>query len=632
MTTREPTPLRSPEPIAWEEIEALLHRVRKPGRYVGGEYNAIHKPWDETDVRVCLAFPDVYDLGMSNFALEILYDILNAMPDVLAERTYLPAPDMIEQMEQAGIPLYTLESYRPVAAFDLLGISVAYEQLYTNALELMALAGVPVRSADRDASHPLVIGGGHGAFNPEPITDFFDAFIIGEAEEVLVEVVQRYAELRGLPRDAQLRALLNVPGLYVPRFYQVTYADTPGPGQGPIREIRPVVPEAPVRIFKRLVPTLPPTPVRQLVSNVEVVHDRGVVEIQRGCTRGCRFCQAGTITRPVRERPLEAIVESVGAILDATGYEEMALLSLSTADYSEIAPLLDMLQERYGDPPVTFSLPSLRVDAFSVELADAMCGGRRSGFTFAPEAGSEELRHRINKDIPDEQMFAVAEEVFERGWRTLKLYFMIGLPGETDADVEKIIDLAHEIRRIARRVGGHKAEINVSVSTFVPKPHTVFQWEPFVEEDVYRRRHQMLRSQIRGRGLRMGWDQYDESRLEALLARGDRRLNALVEQAWELGARFDAWDEWRDQEAWQQATAKTGIDIDFYLHRRRPEEEVFPWDHLHSGLEKRFFLQDYRSSRRGEMLVDCRDRCHACGILQNYGEVDRGEWQCPISE
>jgi len=613
------------QPIAWETIEALLHRVQKPGRYVGGEYNAVHKPWDATDTHICLAFPDIYDLGMSNFALAILYDRLNAQPTFLAERAYLPAPDMIAQMRRAGMPLYALESYRPVAAFDLLAISTAYEQLYTNILEFLDLAGLPLRAADRDATHPLIVGGGHGTFNPEPVAAFFDVFVIGEAEDVIVELVNTWRAVRQLPRERQLHALLNVPGLYIPRFYQPSYLPT-----GELSAVTPTDAAAPPHILKRLMPTLPPTPRRQLVPNVEVTHNRGVVEIQRGCTRGCRFCQAGMITRPVRERPAAEIVETVAAIVDATGYEEVALLSLSSADHSAIKPLLENILERFKGRHLSLSLPSLRLESFSVDLADMLSPGRRSGFTFAPESGSDALRRRINKDIATADLLAVAEEVFNRGWRTLKLYFMMGLPGETDDDIEAIIELVRRVQRLGLHIGGRKTEIHVSVSTFVPKPHTTFQWEPLADRATIERRQVLLREQLRGRGLRLAWNSYDATRVEALLARGDRRLNAVVETAWRNGARFDAWDEWRSLEAWERAFESSGVDVDNDLYRRRAEDEVLPWDHLHSGVEKRFLRYDYRRSQAGELLADCRDGCHACGILVNYPGLWTAEWKCPM--
>ncbi|MBN2005907.1 MAG: TIGR03960 family B12-binding radical SAM protein [Anaerolineae bacterium] len=627
-----PDPSPSPLPLTWERIEALLHRVQKPGRYVGGEYNAIHKSWDAAGLHVCLGFPDLYDLGMSNFALAIFYDLLNARPDILAERTYLPAPDMITAMRDAGLPLYSLESYRPVSAFDVLALSTAYEQLYTNILELLDLAGLPLRGADRDARHPLVIGGGHGTFNPEPVSDFFDVFVIGEGEAVFLELLDVVRETRTLPRAAQLRALLPVSGLYIPRFYRPQYA-----AGGALAALEPTDPAAPSPILKRILPSLPPTPLRQIVPNVEITHDRGVIELHRGCTRGCRFCQAGAITRPVRERPVAEVVETAEALLNATGYEELALLSLSSADYSNIQSLLTRLLERLAGRHVSISLPSLRIESFSVALAEMLSQGRHSGFTFAPEAGSDALRCRINKPIATEDLLAVAEEVFAHGWRTLKLYFMLGLPGETDDDIEAVIDMAQQVRGIGRRVGGRKTEVHVSVSTFVPKAHTPFQWEPLADAETVERRQARLRERLRGRGLNLSWNQYAATRLEALLSRGDRRLNAAVERAWRLGARFDAWSEWCNLPAWEQALAEVAATewgtfddmLAFYLYRRRPTDEVLPWEHLQSGVEKRFFLRELQRSEAGDLLSDCRQGCHACGILGNYPGEWTEEWQCP---
>ena len=415
-----------------------------------------------------------------------------------------------------------------------------------------------------------MIGGGHGTFNPEPVADFFDVFVIGEAEDVILELVTALRETRNLPRETQLRALLPIEGLYIPRFYRPRYHPT-----GELAALEPTILAAPRHIHKRLMPALPPTPVRQLVPNVDITHNRGVIEIHRGCTRGCRFCQAGAITRPVRERPAGEILETAQDILDATGYEEIALLSLSSADHSEIKPLLERMVDRFTGHHVSISLPSLRIESFSVSLAEMLSQGRRSGFTFAPEAGSDVLRRRINKDIATADLLNVAEEVFSRGWRTLKLYFMMGLPGETDDDIEAIIDLVYQVRDLGRRIGGHKTEIHISVSTFVPKPHTPFQWEALADEATVEQRQARLHQRLRGKGLRLSWNQYAGTRLEALLARGDRRLCAVVERAWQSGARFDAWNEWCNEDAWERAFAEACPEsfdsaetmLDFYLYR-----------------------------------------------------------------
>ena len=619
-----------PITIPWRDIEALLHRVQKPGRYVGGEYNAADGEWDNSAVHVCLAFPDIYDLGMSNHALAILYGILNQHDDILAHRAYLPAPDMITLMRDKKIPLYALEQYHRVSDFDILAISTAYEQLYTNALELLDLSGLPIRSTDRNESHPIVIGGGHGTFNPEPITDFFDAFVIGEAEDVIVEICEVIGDLKNSTREEQLLALHQLEGVYVPSLNDgisrlVERDDTK-------------ITRSSSQIKKRLVAKLPPPPNQQLVPNIDTVHNRAVIEIHRGCTRGCRFCQAGMITRPIRERAVDEIVKAAVEIIENTGYEELALLSLSSADYSHIKQLVEHLLAEFEGKHVSISLPSLRIESFSVELADMLSHGRRSGFTFAPEAGSEALRHKINKNITDDELLSVAEEVFTRGWRTIKLYFMIGLPDEVDDDIQAIIKLTHQVRQIGRRTGGRKTEVHVSVSTFVPKPHTPFQWEPLADQRTIERRQKLLREGLRGRGLRLSWNQYQSTQLEALLARGDRRLNTVIENAWRRGARFDAWDEWCNWDAWNQALSIFGDNVfesledmeSHYLYRRREIDDILPWNHLSSGVDKQFLINEYENSQIKSLLRDCREGCHACGILRNYRELQTETWKCPV--
>jgi radical SAM family uncharacterized protein len=497
---------------------------------------------------------------------------------------------------------------------------------------MLDLAGLPVRSDERNNSHPLVIAGGHATFNPEPMADFVDTFVVGDGEEAIVEVVRTCQAARGEDREAQLRALARIPGVYVPRFYDVWYhADSStGSGRGgTVAAIVPNVADVPMPVFKRVVSPLPSPPTRLLVPNVDISHNRAAVEIQRGCTRGCRFCHAGMVTRPVRERPVEEILAAIEAILPQTGFEEVGLLSLSSSDYSAIERLVQEIVERFGDRHLSISLPALRADSFSVELADAVAQGRRTGLTFAPEAATERLRAAINKPIATDQMFDVAREVFERGWRTIKLYFLIGLPGEQMEDVQAIADLARAVWKIGKKVHGRKAQVNVSVNTFVPKPHTPFQWAALNPPDAIREKQALLRRELRGRGIKFDYSDLEATVLEATLARGDRRLGAVIQRAWELGARFDAWDGERDESAWRRAFEEVRLNPGFYVYRERAPEEVFPWDGISTGVRKVFLLKEYQRSRRGEVLVDCRERCHACGVLVAYQNSWSEAWRCP---
>ncbi len=615
--------------IDLNQLERILPTVRTPGRYVGAEYNSVVKDWETTSTRVCLAFPDIYDLGMSNLGLMILYDALNKLPDVLAERAFLPWVDMIAAMRESGMPLYSLENKRPLADFDIIGVTLPYEQVYTNLLEMLDLAGIPLRWEDRDSEHPLILAGGHATFNPEPVAAFVDAFIVGDGEEAIVEAVATYEETRHASREAQLKALAQLRGIYVPRFYDVRYGDAASDEQGPVAAIEANTPEASLPVLKRVVSEMPPVPTRLIVPTVDVSHNRAAIEISRGCTRGCRFCHAGMVTRPVRERPVEEILEATEKILRQTGFEEIGLLSLSPSDYSKIDELVKAMMDRFGDKHLSISLPALRADSFSVSLAEAIAEGRYTGFTFAPEAGSDRMRAAINKTIPSRQVFDVAREVFERGWQTIKLYFMIGLPGEEMEDVEAIAEMAQTVHIIGRRVHGRQAQVNVSVNTFVPKPHTPFQWVPLAPSRSIRQKHTLLRRELRGRGVKLDYNDPEASLLEAVLARGDRRLNDVVEQAWRLGARFDAWDDQRDFGAWMRAFAKAGLDPDVYAYRERSPDERLPWEIVNTGVEKRFLWAEYERSQRRETLSDCRERCHACGILTAYRGEKSEAWTCP---
>jgi radical SAM family uncharacterized protein len=612
-------------------LDRILPTVSKPARYTGGEWNSVVKEWEACDVRWALAFPDTYEIGMSNLGLAILYDRLNSQEGVLAERVYAPWVDMEAAMRAAGLSLFSLESRRPLAEFDVVGFSLPYEQLYTNLLNILDLAGLPLWAAERDEGHPLVIAGGGATYNPEPLADFLDAFVLGDGEDVVLDITAAIDESkrRGGTREGLLRRLAGIPGVYVPRFYEVAYHK-----DGTVAEVRPTVPEARMPVRKRIVASLPPPVTRHVVPYVDTVHNRAAIEIQRGCTRGCRFCHAGMVYRPVRERPVDEILDAVDAIVANTGFEEIALLSLSSSDYSQIETLVRELVALHGDRHLSVSLPSLRIESVSVDLMDQLqATGRRSSFTFAPEAATERLRGVINKPIADEDLLTVAEEVYSRGWKTIKLYFMIGHPTQALDDVAAIVDLAMGVRAVGRREMGRKAQVNVGISTLVPKPHTPFQWVPLADEEEIRAQQDYLKENLRGPGLKLNWNNYQETLLEAVLSRGDRRLGAVIHRAWQLGARFDAWSDQFKVEAWRQAFREAGLEIGFYTRRPRALEEVFPWDHIDAGVTKTFLARDYEASLRGETRLDCREQCYACGILTAFREERDGltveAWGCP---
>ena len=628
------------KPSIEQALDRILPQVEKPARYTGGEFNSVVKDWEATPFRVALAFPDIYELGMSNLGLAILYDILNRQSNVLAERVYTPWPDMEAQLRAASVPLYSLETKHPLSDFDLIGFSLPYEQLYTNVLTMLDLGGVPLLASERDERHPIVLAGGHATYNPDPMAAFVDAFVIGEGEEVIVEIVEAISNLKSqipntkyqIPNDkgrlAILRRLAQISGVYVPRFYEVAYND-----DGTVKNVTPNVEGAPVRVTKRIVPILPPPVTRFIVPFVDVTHNRAVVEIQRGCTRGCRFCHAGFVTRPVRERSVEEILEAVDAMVRETGFEQVALLSLSSSDYSHIGDLVRAISYKYADKHLSISLPSLRIESFSVDLAEMLKDGRRTGFTFAPEAATEAMRRRINKFIPDQQLLDTAREVFSRGWRTIKLYFMIGHPDETLDDVQAIADLAKAVLKEGRKAHGKAAQVNVGCSTFVPKPHTSFQWSPLDGEESVREKQRLLKNQLRGPGLKLSWTEPEQTLLEAFLSRGDRRLGPVILRAWQLGAKLDGWGEHFNIGAWRQAFAEQGLAPEFYARRPRPMDEVFPWAHIDIGVRKNFLGRDYVMSQAGETRVDCREHCFACGILPTFTKTRMNTpaeaWECP---
>ena len=607
--------------------EPMLSHVIKPARYTGGEWNSVVKDWDLTPIKVALAYPDVYEVGMSNLGLMILYDILNTEKDVLAERVYTPWIDMEQAMRASGASLYTLETRHPLHEFSIVGFTLPYELNYTNVLTMLDLGRLPLLAAERDDSHPLVIGGGSGTYNPEPLAPFFDLFVVGEGEEVLLELVELY-RVCGRQKTEYLARAAQIQGVYVPGFYEVTYRD-----DGTVHQVRPNHPNAGPLITKRIVDALPPAPTRVLVPFVEAVHDRGMIEIQRGCTQGCRFCQAGMIYRPLRERSLDDVLSTADDLLAATGYEELALVSLSSCNYSRIEELVEKLLTRHGPQHTSISLPSLRMDSFSLKLAELFHGQRKTGLTFAPEAGSERLRRVINKALSHDQILGTATAAYDSGWHRIKLYFMIGLPTETMEDVEAIVALVKEVQAIGRGARGKRAELSVSVATFVPKPHTPFQWSPLDDSVSLEEKHSVLRRQIRGRGLKLSWNDPQTSVLEAALSRGDRRLAEVILEAWRRGARFDAWSEVFDARIWWEAFSARGLDPAFYAHRQRNLEETLPWDHLNSGVSRQFLLAEYQRSLQEQFTLDCREgACLACGILETFptesNAMGEGLWGC----
>ncbi len=614
------------------QLDRILAAVQKPARYSGGEFNSIIKAWDNPQIltKVALAFPDVYDLGMSNLGLAILYDLLNRREDVLAERVYVPWPDMEAKMREANIPIYALESKHELRDFDLIGLSLPYEQLYTNVLTLLDMSRLPLLSAVRDARYPLVCAGGNAVFNPEPMADFIDFFVMGEGEDVIVEIILALREVKNTDRETQLRRLARIPGVYVPRFYVFNYYES----DGTISNVEPLVEAAEKHIVKRITPLLPPPVTRFVVPFVDVTFNRAPIEIQRGCTRGCRFCQAGMVFRPVRERSLAELVETVDKIMTETGHEEIGLLSLSSSDYTQIGPLVKTISEKYGERKLNISLPSLRIESFSADLLEMLEGNRKGSFTFAPEAATDRMRDVINKYISTEELLQTAEDVYSRGWRLIKLYFMIGQPTETDEDVIAIAKLAKQVLAIGRRYHGGKAKVRVGVSTFVPKPHTPFQWTGLADLADIRRKQELLRQEFgRTHGLIFNWNDPEGSLMEAFLSRGDRRLGAVIKTAWEKGAKFDAWNEWFRPDAWAEAFSEHGLDPYWYAHRPRLADEIFPWDHISAGVEKRWLLLDWYAAQKGETKVDCREHCYHCGILTAFkglrANTPPTAWECP---
>jgi radical SAM family uncharacterized protein/radical SAM-linked protein len=589
--------------------------ISRPSRYVGGEINAVRKDPSQTEVSIALAFPDVYEVGMSHLGLKILYNILNAEEWLAAERVYCPWMDMEAVLRRLKLPLTTLESDRPLIDFDMVGFSLQHELSYTNILNMLDLSGIPPLARDRSDNDPLVIAGGPACFNPEPVADFFDLMVVGDGESVALKICRAVREAkrsRRIRKKDLLYDLRHVRGIYIPSFFEIHY----GP-HGSVEEIVPV--HADYREVKKAVlPDLDayPFPERQIVPFTELVHDRVSIEITRGCTRGCRFCQAGMIYRPVRERSLGSIMEKAEKTLKLTGYEDLSLLSLSSGDYSCIGPLLKLLMDRLSPKNIGVSLPSLRVDSLDPEMMEQIKRVRKTGFTLAPEAGNDRLRRIINKGLTQKDILETSQAVYRAGWNLIKLYFMIGLPYEEERDLLDIIDLSKQITRLAGR-RGKKANLNVSISTFVPKAHTPFMWTTQVPLEESRRRIHRIQEGLRRSRIRVKWNQPELSWLEGVFSRGDRRLVPVVMEAWGLGAKFDAWGEHFRKDVWEEAFARCGLDPDLYLYRERDLKETLPWDHIQSGVTKAFLGKEWIKAGQADLTPDCRRHCLECGICDH---------------
>lgn len=600
-------------------LERILPRVQKPARYTGGEYNAVVKDRRAVDVRYALCFPDTYEIGMSNLGVRILYGVMNQMEGVWCERVFAPWGDMEDELRRAGLPLYGLESGDAIADFDLIGFSLGYEMAYSNVLNMLDLAGLPLRSAERSGLAPIVVAGGTCAFNPEPLAPFVDLFLLGEGEDVSVELIQLYRKAREECWDKEefLQAAAGIPGVYVPSLYTVRYQE-----DGKVAEILPQE-GAPAVVVKRIVQDFDKSyfPVKTIVPSTEIVHDRVMLELFRGCIRGCRFCQAGYAYRPVRARSPQRLIEQGIAACKDSGYQEMTLSSLSTSDYRSLGALCDGLLEWCEPNRVSLSLPSLRADNFSLGLMERVQHVRKSGLTFAPEAGTQRLRDVINKNVTEEEILRSCRTAFSGGWSSVKLYFMLGLPTETDEDVLGIADLAEKVYHAWKETTPNpKRGVTITVSTacFVPKPHTAFQWEGQIGMEEYMRRVKLLRDNMRGRSIRYNWHDAQTSFLEAVFSRGDRRLSAVLEEAWRRGAKFDAWSEYFDFDRWMAAFDACGLDPAFYANRERKPKELLPWSVTSTGVTAAFLLREWERALEAEITPDCRVQCTGCGADKLY--------------
>ena len=608
--------------------DEILMKIEKPARYIGGEVNSVMKDPEKVDIRFAMCFPDVYEIGMSHLGIQILYDMFNRREDVWCERVYSPWLDLDRVMREEKIPLFALESQDPVKNFDFLGITIQFEMCYTNILQILDLSGIPLHAADRTEEDPFVIGGGPCTYNPEPLADFFDIFYIGEGETVYDELLDVYKEWKksGESREQFLRRAAGIEGLYVPMFYDAEYN-----ADGTLKSFRPNDPCAPESVKKQVVTdvTAAPYPLSPVVPFIKATQDRVVLEIQRGCIRGCRFCQAGMLYRPTRERNVERLKEYARAMLQSTGHEEISLSSLSSSDYSELKELVLFLIDEFRDKGINISLPSLRIDAFSLDVMSRVQDIRKSSLTFAPEAGSQRMRNVINKGLTEEDILDGAGQAFEGGWTKVKLYFMLGLPTETEEDMKEIARLSDRVARryyeIPKEQRHGKCQITASSSFFVPKPFTPFQWASMCMAEEYMQKASVVKNefqeQLNRKSLKYNWHDAQVTVLEGVMARGDRRISRVIEEAYRLGCLFDSWTESFHNDLWMQAFENTGTDIAFYNLRKREKDELFPWDFIDIGVSRKFLYREWERAMAEEVTPNCRVQCSGCGAAKYGGGV-----------